>query len=345
MTVQAGREPANVRLITIGGLREDYFITHDQQVHLHKLGGNAVYAAVGVALWQYRPIVVARVGRNYPAAWLAEMDARGLSTEGVVRLEDEQDTRTFYAYLSENERADTAPRKYFRQLGRPLPHALDDYLTSTPHQDKPNTFSPLAVRPADIGRLNLAGSLSGAHLAPAHFVTHRTVPTALRLADTKVITLDPSVRYMQPENHREVAEIVAGLDAFLPSEMEVQSFFRRDNVDYWEAAEAFGAMGAKVVVIKRGPRGQYVYDRVQKRRWHISAYPVRVVDVTGAGDAYGGAFLAGLVATGDPVEAALRGTVAAAMVVEGVGALYALDAHPLLAESRLRSWRNEVRVV
>ena len=48
--------------------------------------------------------------------------------------------------------------------------------------------------------------------------------------------------------------------------------------------------------------------------------PVDTVDTIGAGDAYCGGFLAGLVETGDPLEAGLRGTVSASFAVQGYGA-------------------------
>jgi ribokinase len=50
-----------------------------------------------------------------------------------------------------------------------------------------------------------------------------------------------------------------------------------------------------------------------------------VVDVTGAGDSFGGGFAVGLRQTGDPLRAVLMGTVSASFVVEGWGALYGLD--------------------
>ena len=37
--------------IFLGGLREDYCITHDGQTIEGVLGGNAIYAAIGAMLW------------------------------------------------------------------------------------------------------------------------------------------------------------------------------------------------------------------------------------------------------------------------------------------------------
>jgi ribokinase len=64
--------------------------------------------------------------------------------------------------------------------------------------------------------------------------------------------------------------------------------------------------------------------------------------VTGAGDAYCGGFLVGLHQTGDPLEAALMGSVSASLVIEGTGALYALEALPDLAQARLHAMRQSV---
>jgi ribokinase len=66
------------------------------------------------------------------------------------------------------------------------------------------------------------------------------------------------------------------------------------------------------------------------------------VDVTGAGDAYCGGFMIGLAQTGDPLEAALRGSVSASLVIEGLSALYALETGPALAAGRLEELRHAV---
>lgn len=326
-----------------GGLREDYFITAAGEAHVRKLGGNAVYAAVGARVWSRAVGVLARVGSNYPADWLPVLQQRGLDTRGVKVLPEPHDTRTFYAYLSLEERVDTDPAAHFARIGQPLPPELAGYRSSTEGQDERHKFGPLAVRPNEIP--HEYAHARGAHLAPCEFVVHHTLPATFRHSKIQHVTCDPSVRYMQPAFADEVRHIVNGLDAFLPSEMEARAYFREPLSDLWQAAEAFGAMGARLVVIKLGARGQYVYDAAGARRWHVPAYPAKVRDVTGAGDAYCGGFLVGLAETGDPVEAALRGSVSASLVVEGSGALYALDTAPGLPQARLEALRGSVRAI
>ena len=75
--------------------------------------------------------------------------------------------------------------------------------------------------------------------------------------------------------------------------------------------------------------------------WQQPAYhPVgdeRVIDVTGAGDAFCGGFMVGLATTGSPQVGVRMGVVSASLVIEGYGALYALDKPKTLAAERLRS--------
>ena len=54
----------------IGGLRTDYCITHDGQVLLGTMGGNAIYAATGAMVWSSSVGIISRVGSNYPEEWL-----------------------------------------------------------------------------------------------------------------------------------------------------------------------------------------------------------------------------------------------------------------------------------
>jgi len=79
------------------------------------------------------------------------------------------------------------------------------------------------------------------------------------------------------------------------------------------------ALGAKVVALKCGAQGAWVADA--GRRIRIPPHPCHAVDATGAGDAFGGAFVARLVA-GDDLELAGRYAAAtAALSTEGYGAV------------------------
>lgn len=327
--------------VFIGGLREDYCITHDGRVHLGILGGNAIYSATGARIWAASVGIIGRVGKTFPVKWLEELREAGVNIDGVTILPEPHSNITFYAYLSEEERVDTNPASHFLRAGHQLPKELLDYRSSTEGQNMRQGFAPLAVRPDDISFSR--GQCRGAHLAPVDYMTHVTAPQRLRDLGTELITLDPSERYMIPSIRHDLPGILRDVDAFLPSEAEARSIFKPDELKPIEMLEAFGAMGCRYIVIKRGMSGQLIWDETSKQLFSIPAYPSRVRDVTGAGDAFCGGFLVGLSETGDVIEAALRGNISASLTIEGTGATFALDALPGIAQARLDALRPAVK--
>ncbi|MEO7597890.1 MAG: ribokinase [Opitutus sp.] len=78
------------------------------------------------------------------------------------------------------------------------------------------------------------------------------------------------------------------------------------------------AFGVPVLIVTLGARGCFV--SLADRGRHIPAYPVKVVDSTGAGDAFVGGFAAGLVRfKGDVLHAARYGNAIAALSVTKFG--------------------------
>lgn len=317
--------------VCCGCLRLDYLITPDGQPHLREMGGNALYTAVGARLWSNSLGMLARAGENYPAEWLEEFERHQLDTSGVQRIPGQHDMRTFYTYLDPHTRIDTDPAFHFARIRRPLPAELADYVHSTPGQDDPNEYEPLAVRPDD-----WPSAFDGAralHLAPTSIRTHTHLPARARQAGVPLVTVDPGERYMVPPLRRHVEAMLEHADAFLPSEMEVRSLL--GGMDLWKAAAEFARHGPRIVVVKVGERGALVYERDARRRTQVPAYPARVADVTGAGDSFCGGFLVGLAETGDAIRAAMYGAVSASFVIEGYGALYAAYHSREEAEERL----------
>lgn len=78
-------------------------------------------------------------------------------------------------------------------------------------------------------------------------------------------------------------------------------------------------LGASTVALKLGERGALVADAYNRHT--IAPHPCKPVDATGAGDTFGGAFVARLVAGDDLVSAGRYAAVAAALSTEGFGAV------------------------
>jgi 2-dehydro-3-deoxygluconokinase len=96
------------------------------------------------------------------------------------------------------------------------------------------------------------------------------------------------------------------------------------------------ARGARTVALKLGGEGALVASRDERHR--IPAFSGAFVDASGAGDAFGGSFVARLVAGDDLVSAGRYAAVAAGLKTRGYGAVEPIPCKAEV-EAALRSWR------
>jgi ribokinase len=327
--------------ILVGQLTRDYLLPPLGQPLLDSPGGNLLYAAGGLGVWDARPGLVSRAGENYPRQWLKDLQKRGWDITGIRIQPGALDQRAFLAYSETFESTRSNPVSQFSRRGVPFPKALLGFQPRNDTQParKLDPNSPLL---SDIPSDYLdAGAL---HLCPLELPAHQQFVDSLRGA-MRVLTLDPSAAAMTPIRLREVRGLVHGLTAFLPSLEEISALFWGETNDPWEMAASIGEFGCEYVVIKCGERGQLLYDARNKGRWEVPAYPVRLADPTGAGDAFCGGFLAGYRKNYDPLEGVLCGNVSASLAVEGSGPFHPLEAMQGLAEARLEALREMVRKV
>jgi sugar/nucleoside kinase (ribokinase family) len=122
-------------------------------------------------------------------------------------------------------------------------------------------------------------------------------------------------------------DLVAGhVDILFANEMEITSLYEENN--FAAAAEA-ARRDVALAVLTRSEAGSVVLrgDEVAE----IAAEPARVVDTTGAGDAYAAGFLVGLTA-GKPLSVCGRmGGIAAAEIISHYGARPEADLRKLVA--------------
>jgi 2-dehydro-3-deoxygluconokinase len=106
-------------------------------------------------------------------------------------------------------------------------------------------------------------------------------------------------------------------DVALPSWDDATALFDLEDRD--AIVDVLFDAGAGVVALKLGAEGCYVATR--EARTLVPAHGVTAVDATGAGDCFGGAFVARLVAGDAPGPAARYANVAAALSTQGYGAV------------------------
>jgi sugar/nucleoside kinase (ribokinase family) len=337
--------PAAYRpLVLVGQLRRQYLLPPDGIPLLDTPGGNLLYAAAGARLWDEESIgLLARVGEDYPHEWLRNFQKKGFDIQGIRILPTSLDLRAFIVYTDLFTSQKSNPVAHFARLGLTFPKSLLGYQSPEDSQDSRNRQNPDSPRLLDIP--DDYKQARAAHLCPLDFATHMQFAAAFRHNGTSIVTIDPAPGYMNGNFLFDLRSLLQGVTAFLPSEDEIRSLFwgRTDNL--WEMAATLGSFGCQFIVIKRGGRGQYLYETETARRWEIPAYPNNPVDLTGAGDAFSGGFVAGFSATRDPLQAVLHGNIAASLNIEGSGPFYALDSMPGLAQARLHSLAGIVKEV
>ena len=87
--------------------------------------------------------------------------------------------------------------------------------------------------------------------------------------------------------------------------------------DLWRAGAAMLALGPRIVVQTEGADGCYTVTR--EERFHTPAFCVPVVDTTGAGDVFHGAYAAALLRGWDARRAALFSSAVSAIKCQRLG--------------------------
>lgn len=289
-------------LYTIGNFTiDDIVLWPSGTTWMGQAGGNVLFSAIGARIWLDTVGMLARLGNDYPAGRLDEIRSRGIALD--VHPVDVPNLHDWALYEANGARQ------------------FVNHLTSGSNE-------AMTLSPEEIPHRCLKGR--GYHIASAPAPHQIALVAALGCAG-RFISLDPHESWII-EHAGAIRAALTGVDFFLPSEIEARLLYGANAPEL--AAREFGQLGPKVVVIKIGAEGSLVYETARDRLTHVPAYPAVVRDVTGAGDAYCGGFLAGYLITGDPVAAAQHGTVSASYVAEAVGAL--ATAQPTRAEARER---------
>ncbi|HWR64844.1 MAG TPA: carbohydrate kinase family protein [Bellilinea sp.] len=333
--------PSALRFIVAGKLQRDYILPVTGKEALDVPGGSLLYAAFGLKLWESQVGLIGRVGEDYPQDWLDNLTQLGFDRRGIRILPKAVDLRFFAAYPDADTRSLSNPVSHFARRGLHYPKSLLGYVEPGQVLDSRITPSDITVRITDFPEDYL--DATAAHIAPLDFLSHTLLPSAFRQGHITTITLDPPASYMSPIFWDEIPGLLRGISVFHASEEKMRALFQGRSSDLWEMADSIASHGCELVVIKRGVQGQLLYDHAHHLRWTIPAYPARVVDPTGAGDAFCGGFLAGYRETYDPLESALRGNISASVIIEGTTPLYANDSLPSLVKMRLESLRTLVR--
>src|SRR5262252_4853223 len=74
------------RVIVVGNLTIDDVVLPDGTTQMASMGGNSLYASLGVRLWQPNIGLVTRRGEDFPHDLPALLNPLGVASDGVVNI-------------------------------------------------------------------------------------------------------------------------------------------------------------------------------------------------------------------------------------------------------------------
>jgi ribokinase len=110
-----------------------------------------------------------------------------------------------------------------------------------------------------------------------------------KLPPTVKVSFDPGALYAR-KGLAQLEPIIKRAYVVMPNRGELE--LMTGVSEYVKGADALIAKGVKIVAVKLGSEGSYVTNG--RERFHMDAFKAKVVDTTGAGDAFCAGFLYGL---------------------------------------------------
>ena len=299
-------------LVVIGNLLVDDLVFADGRTSMGLAGGAALYTALAARLWGVSVGVSSVVGSDYPSAVLDQLTARGVDLAGVRTL-GRPGLRTWLLY-------EECHRRVVHRLGCPA----HEEVSPGPDDLPPGWRAARAF-----------------HLAPTPLALQRALVASLAAGEGGggLLSLDPH-QPLSAETLSAWRPILAQLDLLF---LGADEFQLGSGERAKPALQSLAAGRLKWIALKRGAEGGLLFDAQRGREIAWPGCTQRAVEPTGAGDAFAGGFIAGLIAGAPPERALEQGVVSAGFAIEAVGAAGLIAATPGEAARRLDELRGTSR--
>ncbi|MEM2726793.1 MAG: carbohydrate kinase family protein [Archaeoglobaceae archaeon] len=132
--------------------------------------------------------------------------------------------------------------------------------------------------------------------------------------DFEIVSFDPGMPYAE-RGIKDMLPILKRTTIFLPNKTEIEKLF---GMDYKTSAEKCLDLGIQIVAVKLGSEGCWI--KTKDKELSIKPFKVKVVDTTGAGDAFNAGFLYGYLKGKSLEECGKIGNYVASLCIQQVGA-------------------------
>jgi sugar/nucleoside kinase (ribokinase family) len=280
-------------IAVVGHFSIDTIVLPSRAAPFVVLGGAATYTSFAAKRLDATALVISKVGGNFPEAYLWWLSQEGIDLLGVTKLAEEPTT-----CFELNYNKDLTERTLKLKSKGP---ALSP-------EDVPKDFHAKAI-----------------HIAPiANEIPYELVEQLKNCTDT--LSLDPQGLLRSFDKAGNVTEnacvdnrIFSLINIYKSSLNEI--FALTGESELKPAIKAIHDVGVETVIVTMGAKGSVL--SVEGAQYSIEACPSQVlVDPTGAGDVFIGAFLTEYLRQKESLWCASVGSAAASGVVEGLGPTY-----------------------
>lgn len=243
-------------------------------------GGTAGNIAYTIKLLGGEPIVVGALGMD-GADYLAHFARRRISASYIAR-DTKHHTASAHIITDQED------------------NQITGFFTGTPPEKTPGVTSAAKKNTA-----------SFATISPTHAsVMKRHMRECIKLGVTTMFDPGQQINALTP---RELREMTAAADIVIGNDYEIRTLQEKTG---WDVGAI--VRGGAIVVVTHGSKGSVIFQGKEKIKI-ASCKPRRVVDPTGAGDAYRAGFLVGLAEGRSLGVAGRMGSVAASFAIEVSG--------------------------
>ncbi|GAB1421832.1 PfkB family carbohydrate kinase [Anaerolineales bacterium] len=250
-----------IKIVGVGSIFIDDIVYPDGSTKMAVLGGGVLHALMGAKAWQEPIGIIGCIGYDAPPSAFEFLE-KNFDTQGITPLQQKQ-ARVWQLFEEDGRRTEVPRIENIQAFVRgPLPGAM-------------------VAAYQDVQAWYLLKNFDDMN-------AWMDITTGLRL-------WEPLQQIMLAQNRDKMAAVLRNnsIDIISPNLLESQQIYGLTTPR--ELISAYWQDGAQILALRMGEQGSIIAVKATQKIWHIPACDnITVIDPTGAGNTYCGAFLANL---------------------------------------------------